>query len=273
MDESRDMENATGVSDRTARQSNAARRRMLGVSGEPLLYADWLRAVFIHFEVNAEILQREVPFDLDLCEGRAYLSLVAFTMRGMHPRLGGRMGALLFKPIATHNFLNVRAYVKHRGEPGIHFLAEWMDNPLSVRLGPLLFGLPYQLGKLQYVHRHEAGLLHGMVSGGDARLEYAAEIDPTADFQSCSAGSLDEFLLERYTAFTAKKSNQYDFFRIWHPPWPQVPVEISLRDVSLLEERWSWFHYARLIGANYSPGVKRVWMGRPQRLRQAGCRL
>ncbi len=51
----------------------------------------------------------------------AYVSLVAFTMRGLRPRLGG---AALLKPIATHEFLNVRTYVKHRGERGIYFLAD-----------------------------------------------------------------------------------------------------------------------------------------------------
>ena len=246
--------------------SAAARQRLLRVRGEPLLYADWLGAVFMHFEVDAEALQRTVPFELDLRDGRAYLSLVAFTMRGMHPRFGGRMGALLFQPIATNNFLNVRAYVKHRGEPGIHFLAEWMDNSLSVRLGPLLFGLPYRLGNLQYAHRHETGCLRGIVREREARMEYAADIDPATKFGSCASDTLDEFLLERYTAFTAKHSSPNGFFRIWHPPWPQVPVETSLLDVSLLRQTWPWFHDAQLIGANYSPGVQNVWMGRPQRL-------
>jgi hypothetical protein len=96
--------------------SSIAQARLLSVRGEPLFLADWLRVVFIHFEVDPDALQRDVPFALDLQQGRAYVSLVAFTMRDMHPRLGGKLGALLFKPIATHNFLNVRTYVKHQGE-------------------------------------------------------------------------------------------------------------------------------------------------------------
>jgi uncharacterized protein len=266
--------------------SAAARDRMLAVRGEPLLYADWSRAVFIHFEVDPDALQHEIPFPLDLHDGRAYLSLVAFNMRDMRPRLGGRLGALLFKPIATHGFLNVRAYVRHRGEPGIHFLAEWLSNPLSVRLGPPLFGLPYRLGQLQYDHRHETGLLRGTVtdSKNSARLEYSAELAPAASFHPRDANTLDEFLLERYTAFTMKplsfpvqssgfkvrgsrfpSSSPRRFFRIWHPPWPQIPLEISLLDTNLLTQTWPWLADARLIGANYSPGVRKVWMGRPQR--------
>src|SRR5262245_45936984 len=57
--------------------SAAARRRLLSRRAEPLFFADWDRALFIHYEVDAAALQRAVPFALDLREGRAYVSLVA----------------------------------------------------------------------------------------------------------------------------------------------------------------------------------------------------
>jgi uncharacterized protein len=251
---------------RSRELSDAARRRMLGTWGEPMFYADWLRTVFIHFEVDAGALQRVVPFELDLDRGHAYVSLVAFTMRGMRPRVGGCLGAVLFKPIATHEFLNVRAYVKHRGEPGIYFLAEWLANPLSVRLGPALFGLPYRLGRFDYQHRHEAGELHGVVTNANdsARLEYHAEIDGETSFQPCEADSHDEFLMERYTAFT-KCLSWRRYFRIWHPPWPQIKIGVQVPEMSLLTNVWPWFAEAAMIGANYSPGLSGVWMGRPHR--------
>jgi uncharacterized protein YqjF (DUF2071 family) len=264
--------------------SASARRRILTVDGEPLLYADWLRAVIINFEVDADALQQEVPFELDLRQGRAYVSLVAFTMGGMRPRRGGRLAALLFKPIATHHFLNVRAYVKHRGEAGIHFLAEWLDNPISVFLGLPVFGLPYRFGRLHYDHDPRNDLLHGKVTSASGffglnssedvpRLEYRAESDPSATFRPSVANSLDEFLLERYTAFNARPATSGTgnsafrrFFRIWHPPWPQIPIHISSLETGLLARTWPWFAEARLVGAHYSPGIRRVWMGRPQSL-------
>src|SRR6266436_7723570 len=108
--------------------SQAARQRLLSLPGEPLFIADWDRVLMIHYEVEPDTLQRAVPFELELNEGRAFVSLVAFTMRGMKPRMGGHLAALLLKPIATHEFLNVRTYVRHRGESGIYFLAEWLSN-------------------------------------------------------------------------------------------------------------------------------------------------
>jgi uncharacterized protein YqjF (DUF2071 family) len=270
----------------------AARRRLLNVRGEPLFYADWLRVLFIHFEVDAAALQGDVPFPLDLHEGRAYVSLVAFTMQDMRPRIGGKLGALLFKPIATHNFLNVRTYVKHRGETGIYFLSEWLDNPVSVMLGPPAFGLPYRFGRLNYQHDHKTGALHGQVAPAShffnrnasedlPRLEYHTEINPSATFSPCDAGSLDEFLLERYTAFngrparrtvgdsalTVPNSASRSFFRIWHPPWPQTSVHVSSLETGLFNSVWPWFAGARLVGAHYSPGVRGVWMGRPHNCR------
>ena len=244
--------------------SAAARKRLSSARGEPLFYADWLRAVFIHYEVDAECLRRAVPFELDLCESKAYLSLVAFTMRGMRPRFGGKLAAALFKPIATHGFLNARAYVRHRGEPGIYFLAEWLSNPVSVKLGPVTFGLPYRFGRLEYQHHHEAGTLCGSVKspGSSLCLEYDSAIDSNSKFEPCESNSRDEFLLERYTAFTAKGPWR-GFFRIWHPPWLQTLIDLKVSDARLLTNAWPWFKDAKFVGANYSPGLNGVWMGRP----------
>lgn len=137
------------------RLSDAGKKRLLSARGEPLFFAAWERALFIHFQIAPEILQPELPFELDLRDGKAFVSLVAFTMRDMRPRVGGKFGALLFKPIATHSFLNLRTYVKCNGELGICFLTEWLSSRLAVALGPTVYGLPYRYAKIDYRHAHE----------------------------------------------------------------------------------------------------------------------
>src|ERR1043166_5129237 len=104
--------------------------------GEPLFVADWDRVLMIHFAVDAKRLQHDVPFELDLRDGLAFVWLVAFTMRGMRPGLGGCLPSWMFRPIATHDLLNGRTYVRTGGEAGIHFLAEWVSSRLALALGP-----------------------------------------------------------------------------------------------------------------------------------------
>jgi uncharacterized protein len=246
-----------------SRLSDAAKERMLSVRGEPLFLAGWERALFLHYEVEATVLQRELPFELDLWNGKAFVSLVAFTMRDMRLRVGGRVGAWLCKPVATHSFLNVRTYVRHRGEAGICFLSEWLSSWLSVQLGPRLYGLPYRYAKIRYDHVHEQKQLSGKVESlNGGQFVYEARMDGDR-FKPCEAGSLDEFLVERYTAFNCGGRRRL-FFRIWHPPWMQTTAEVSVRENSLLTKTWRWFKDATFAGANYSPGFRDVWMGRAQ---------
>lgn len=256
------MNTQTATSISTWIHSAVARENMLVDRDEPLFLADWDRTLMLHYEVAPEILQPFVPFELDTWKGNAYVSLVAFTMQGLAPRLGGKIGALLFQPIASHEFLNVRTYVKHHGESGIYFLAEWLPNKLSVLMGRPIFGLPYRLGKHTYHHEHERGEISGSVQAfrQAGTLSYKATV-PLA-FAPCVAGTLTEFLMERYTAFTCWKGWKRRF-RVWHPPWQQSPVEADIIEESLLELTGGWARTARFICANYSPGICSVWMGRP----------
>lgn len=241
--------------------SEEARQRMLTGRGEPFFLAGWHDVLFLHLAVPTDKLQPWVPFDLDLYEGLAYVSLVAFTMRDLRPRVGG---ALLFKPIATHEFLNVRTYVRHGGERGIYFLAEWLPNLLAVMLGPTVFGLPYRWGCQSYSHEPDRGF-RGLVRDrwSGSALSYSAPALRELALSPAEPGSLTEFLTERYTAFT-RYAGWHRFFRVWHPPWPLVSVEARIDDLTLLDQTGDWRCHARLVGAHYSPGFPDVWMGRPR---------
>jgi uncharacterized protein len=245
--------------------SEIARRRLLSIRGEPLFYANWDKAIFIHYETDPQELQRCIPYHLDFYHGRAFVSLVAFTMRGMRPRLGGRIGEFLLRPIATHDFLNVRTYVRHNGEPAIYFMREWLSSRMAAWLGPWSFGLPYRFGRIEYKPSRSYGFADenercGKVEAAADSFHFCATFEAN-DLGICALGSLDEFLLERYTAFTQFRKRRR-FFRIWHEPWQQVRAKVQSATDNLIHSTGRWWQNARCIGANYSPGVN-VWMGWP----------
>jgi uncharacterized protein YqjF (DUF2071 family) len=252
--------------------SEQAKARMLQSRFEPMFIADWERVLMIHFTVDAAALQRDVPFPLDLHDGHAFVTVVAFTMRDMRPAIGGRLAAWPFRAIATHDFLNVRTYVRVDKEVGIHFLTEWVSNRLAVMLGPRTFSLPYRHGKIHYQNDCALGKLRGRVV--DARtgvtFQYRAELqyagsETGAPFTLCKPGSFDEWLMERYSAFNSVRG-RHRFFRVWHEPWEQCRAHVETTNVSLLRNNWSWFRDAGQIGANYSPFARDVWLGRPHKV-------
>lgn len=195
------------------------------------------------------------------------MSLVAFRMRRFRFARGGWLGEWLCWPIREQCLLNLRSYVCVAGEPGITFLSEWVSDPMQVPLGPLLYGLPYRWGRHSYQHEPSAGCWSGQVTSrpGEAdELRYCVSVKDTG-FAPSRAGSRDEFLLERHTCFLRGRGRGRRF-RIWHEPWAQQAVKAEMGEDSLLRHFAPWWRETRFMGANISPGVRDVWMGRPRML-------
>jgi len=239
--------------------AGAMSRRARECIGRPLFHGGWLDVIFLHYEIPPEVLQPWVPFQLDTWLGSAYVSLVLFTLSGLCCDPFRQVTRCLLRSISDHAFLNVRTYVRHGETTGIYFLAEWLSNRLSVPFGRPAFGLPYHFARFD----RSDDRMSATVAASRGSLRFHAHLDPEPHFAPCNAGSLDEFLLERYTAYT-QWSSLRRFFRVWHPPWPVAPITASIDDASLLDQTGTWPRAAHLIAAHYSPGIADVWMGPPQ---------
>ena len=226
--------------------SDVARRRFDG--RRPLFRAGWTDVLMIHYAVDPRVLQPQVPVELDLFDGRAWVSLVVFTLDRLRFFRGG-------PAFSTHRFLNVRAYVR---DNGIVFLAEWLTNALCVLLGPRMYGLPYRWGRIDYAPGHA----RGRVAGTDGVLAYRSRTSGPLD--ACRPGGLDHFLMERYTAFT-RHGDVDRLFHVWHEPWRRAEAEVEILDDRLLASTGPWFGRAERVAAHASPGLDHVWMGRPER--------
>ena len=248
---------------------DVAKRRLLAVKGDPFLFADWERVVFLHYVVAPELVRPHVSdsLALELYQGKACISVAAVTMRGFRPCQRGSAG-WLFRPIAEQRFLNFRTYVRCGQEPGVLFIRGWLSQPFGLGLPSGMFGLPYAFASLEYEHHYETGAIQGqiMTKASEGRLTYRAAMDQNASFRPCESGSLSEFAMERCTGFFCR-GNDLRVFRAWHPPWQQTPIDATIEDNSLLTTAFPWFKEATLAAANFAPGFKRVWLGRAHKLR------
>lgn len=81
-------------------------------------YQEWNDAIFLHWQVDLEELKKFVPkeLEIDLFEGKAWISIVAFAMEEIRPRF-----LPAFAPISNFFEINVRTYIKTKSKTGVYF--------------------------------------------------------------------------------------------------------------------------------------------------------
>jgi uncharacterized protein YqjF (DUF2071 family) len=224
---------------------------------------DWRDAVFYNLAVPPEVLQPMVPFPLDLYEGSAYVSIVAFDQQRFRTSFAQDLLSPLVRPFGSHLFCNMRTYVRCKDEVGVHFMREWVPNPVGTLIAPRTYGLPYRLAKVHYEHDRVTGAFFGRVTANGVSLALRARIDYGATLGVPQPGSLDDFLMERYAGFQTPWLRTR--FRIWHVPWPYHRAEGEIVEDALLRQTGAWYQSARLVSVSYSPGVEGIHIGLPGR--------
>lgn len=196
--------------------------------GKPSVHMTWRRLLFAHWRVDASALRQLVPapLEVDTFDGSAWVGLVPFEMvdtrfRGW-PRLPG---------LGRFFECNVRTYVRCGGHTGVWFLSLDAARRLPVIGGRLLWGLNYRLARFQVreVCDHTEYALKRNRGDGSTSLEWHAR----GEGRSARPGSLEEFLVERYSLFASRRGKT-SRGQIWHKPWPLRDASIVRLDDSLL---------------------------------------
>lgn len=178
-------------------------------------YQEWNDAIFLHWQVDFQELQKAVPegLEIDLYEGKPWVSLVAFTMEKIRPK-----NLPAFSPVSDFDEINIRTYVKKDNKPGVYFLSIEGGNKISCKIAKILSELPYRHSKIKrqgtsYIseNRHFKEKVH-------IKYEVGKEIKVKNE--------LDKWLTERYALFQDTKTS-INAFDIHHIEWPLYEVEIK----------------------------------------------
>lgn len=212
----------------------APRRRP---DGRAVMYQEWRHLLFVHWEVPAEPLRALLPpgLDLDTYEGRAYIGLVPFTMRGVRPR-----GLPSVPWLSNFHETNVRTYV-HRGgrDPGVWFFSLDAANPVAVALARSWFGLPY-------FHAQMCVEADGPDDPGPTLTYVSERVRPgprpvLAEVRArafgptgrAEPGSLEFFLVERYLLYSTHRGGLRRG-RVHHAPYPLRRARLDSLDETLV---------------------------------------
>jgi len=121
--------------------------------GWPVLHQQWQDLVFLHWRLAPADVRNEVPkaLELDLFDGSAWASVVAFRVTRMRPSLLPPIPGL-----SDAHQVNARAYVHRDGVPGLWFFSLDADNALAVAAARVTYRLPCYRARMAVTSDDEA---------------------------------------------------------------------------------------------------------------------
>ncbi len=194
---------------------------------------EWRDLLFAHWPIRISTLRPLVPrsLELDCFDGQAWVGIVPFRMTGVRLRWLPSLPWLSAFPE-----LNLRTYVRHRGQSGIYFFSLDAPNPLAVTVARRLYHLPYHRAEIT-MRSDQDGISYDCRRRQRDAPPAAIGVDyrPIGDAFRAEAGSLEHFLVERYALFCASANGKIHACRLQHPAWKLMPAEAEFRYNTMTE--------------------------------------
>ncbi|MFK8010208.1 MAG: YqjF family protein [Saprospiraceae bacterium] len=216
-------------------------------------YQEWNRTIFLHWQVDLEELKKFVPeeIEIDLFEGKPWVSLVAFTMEKIRPRY-----LPYFPPISNFDEINIRTYVKSKNKTGVYFLSIEGGKLLSCKVSKLISELPYRFSKIERTS--------GQYSSSNSNFGDELNIEFSIGEKMKKKSELDHWLTERYALFQDTKIF-INAFEIHHLEW-------EIKELNVENLKVNYPRFQKLINEKpdkiqYSQGVKVLAWGKKKNKR------
>lgn len=180
-----------------------------------MYYQEWNNALFFHYKIDKELLKNLVPenLEIDLINGEAWISVVAFTMEKIRPRF---LPSISF--ISDFGEINVRTYVTRDNKPGVYFLSIEAEKLFSTLLAKSFSGLPYEKSNIQQTRNS--------YHANHPTKEFSLTADYHIGMKIKHKKEIDLFLTERYCLYL-NKGNDLFRYEIQHLPWKLNQLELE----------------------------------------------
>ena len=204
---------------------------------QPVLYQTWRDLLFVHWEIDPELIQATLPpgLHVDTFEGKAYVGIVPFFMCDVHPRFTFNVPGL-----SDFAETNLRTYVYDRhGNPGVMFYSLDAYQRTAVWIARTMYHLPYHYAQMPTPHHNRDGrtgqpTVHHTQRASARPSQWSKFVYAQGgELSTAVPGTLEFFLLERYLFFTYSPRGLLEG-RVWHVPYEFAPAKVSAWDANLL---------------------------------------
>ena len=211
-------------------------------------YQEWNNAIFLHYKVDLEELEKHVPkeLDIDLFQGESWVSIVAFTMEKIRPK-----NIPAFSPFSNFHEINIRTYVKMNNKTGVYFLSIEGGTKLSCKIAKFISDLPYRYSLIERSSKHYWSYNLNFKDELYFEFEIGEQIKQKSE--------LDNWLTERYALVqdTKKYINDYE---IHHLPW--LINDLELKSLKCIYPRFENLLNNKPNKIQYSKGVNVIAWGK-----------
>jgi hypothetical protein len=184
------------------------------------LSAGWYNLLLFNYSVSTEVLKPYLPegAELDLYDGAAHLSLVAFQFHKT------KVLGVTWPGFTNFPEVNLRFYVKYNGERAVCFVREYVPSRTIAGIARWLYNEPYKYAIMSdSVTRQESSLSaeYRLRDGSHSmRFFVRAENKPhTPDAQT-----LDHHFKEHELGVGRDRSGRTLTYKVHHPVWRVFPV-------------------------------------------------
>jgi len=226
------------------------------------MFQRWENLLFLHWRWKVEEIQRRLPPGLyvDTHEGEAFVGVVPFAMRDVHPR-----GLPSTPWISDFLELNLRTYVHTAdGVPGVWFFSLDCNQPLAVEVARRAFALNYRHAAMQAEFTLRGAASYACRRKGQrttARFSWRGD----GPLREAPSGSWEYFVLERYHLFTSDRKGRIFRGTVHHRPYRFASATAEhTAEVTLA---WENLHpsAAGFLPVLHAPGVEvSIWPLQPE---------
>lgn len=176
-----------------------------------LMKQTWSDLVFIHQEVDPDSLRKLIPepLELDLFEGKAYISFVPFIMNDIKP-----LGLFTVPYFSSIQEFNLRTYVRYKGYKSVYFVSLDATKTPHIEVARTLFKLNYLKAKIDY--KVAKSVICHRIDSRDHKVDFRAEFEASDEVFEPSA--LTDWLTDRYSYLESKSGSVYAG-SLYHEPW------------------------------------------------------
>ena len=191
----------------------------------------WRDGVFIHWPVDPDEIRPQIPdpLELDTRDGQAWVSVLPFVLARAGIRGTPGLTRLSFAE------LNVRTYVRYRGDRGLFFFSIDVDSSLVATAVKRLTRLPCHHAMMHVGgddERVSFSSARGSISDQPAR--FSATYRPTGAQFHAEPDSLAYWLTARHRLYASRGGGVLTA-EIAHAPWPLRPTTVTITENTMLE--------------------------------------